>query len=359
MRIASGTKSEPVSKELSIEVDANESGSPRSGRLTISAKGGSLKREITVEQSNEFHPTEGEEIELGLSRKWARVNIGATNPEDRGDLFPWGETATLKPGQKYSGDRYSHTMNAFYRPSGTYDKRSRLSDDDDAATQILGNKWRMPTDEEIEELLYQAAQTYPFEYKDNQGLLLRGANGNSIFIPACGYELGYAAPADNVGDVVCFWSNTVATSDNDQAYVLMSHIANSSLGGLPGLPFIQGTTLMFYRFGGLPVRAVRRADIKIGELKAETTPNSATLSATIELDGIELSRIQKAGFLYSSTGYFNNPNQIDTLICTPTSAGLRYQMEALSSGTIYKVRPFLIVEKEGNYTAPVQEFSTK
>ena len=38
--------------------------------------------------------TNGHEyVDLGLSVKWATCNVGATKPEEKGDLFAWGETA--------------------------------------------------------------------------------------------------------------------------------------------------------------------------------------------------------------------------------------------------------------------------
>ena len=41
-----------------------------------------------------------EAVDLGLSVRWAAFNIGATKPEDVGDLFSWGETSTKKVIQK-------------------------------------------------------------------------------------------------------------------------------------------------------------------------------------------------------------------------------------------------------------------
>ena len=41
-----------------------------------------------------------EYVDLGLSVKWATMNVGATKPEDYGDYFAWGET-TAK--EDYSG----------------------------------------------------------------------------------------------------------------------------------------------------------------------------------------------------------------------------------------------------------------
>lgn len=36
----------------------------------------------------------GKPIDLGLSVLWANYNVGASNPEEDGDYFAWGETQT-------------------------------------------------------------------------------------------------------------------------------------------------------------------------------------------------------------------------------------------------------------------------
>ena len=52
--------------------------------------------------------TEG--VDLGLSVKWASVNLGATNPQDYGDFFAWGEIET----------KTDFTYSNYICPSGSY-----------------------------------------------------------------------------------------------------------------------------------------------------------------------------------------------------------------------------------------------
>ena len=52
----------------------------------------------------------------------------------------------------------------------------------DAATKMLGKNWRLPTNEECQELLNKCK--WETKIIDNiEGRLVTGANGNSIFLP--------------------------------------------------------------------------------------------------------------------------------------------------------------------------------
>ena len=44
-----------------------------------------------------------EAVDLGLSVKWATMNVGANAPEEYGDYFAWGET---EPKDYYDWDTY-------------------------------------------------------------------------------------------------------------------------------------------------------------------------------------------------------------------------------------------------------------
>ena len=102
-----------------------------------------------------------EYVDLGLSVKWATMNVGAESETDRGNYFAWGETT----GHAYSsGYQFSEGNYAWYNDdvTGKYTKYKHdgsswdyevLESDDDAATRNWGGVWRMPTKAEWEELL--------------------------------------------------------------------------------------------------------------------------------------------------------------------------------------------------------------
>ena len=110
-------------------------------------------------------------VDLGLSVKWATMNVGASKPEDDGDYFAWGETA---PKSTYSSATYLYTDNPTTLPS-----------DNDAASVNWGNSWRMPTDAEWTELRENCTSTWITQNGVN-GRLVTASNGNSIFLPAAG-----------------------------------------------------------------------------------------------------------------------------------------------------------------------------
>ncbi len=102
---------------------------------------------------------EGHEyVDLGLSVKWAKCNVGAENPENYGTYFAWGET---EPKDNYSWENYkwcngSQTTLTKYNIDsdyGTVDNLTTLEIADDAAAANWGGAWRMPTYNELSALL--------------------------------------------------------------------------------------------------------------------------------------------------------------------------------------------------------------
>lgn len=133
-------------------------------------------------------------VDLGLSVKWATCNIGASSPEDYGKYYAWGETYTRT---NYRFVAYKQTMDITYDISGNSDY--------DAATENWGGSWRMPTKDEIEELLGNCTWTWTTE-NSIKGYLVMGDNGNTIFLPAAGYYM--EETLCNAGSQGHYWSST-------------------------------------------------------------------------------------------------------------------------------------------------------
>ena len=93
-----------------------------------------------------------EAVDLGLSVKWANMNVGATKDSGFGTYFAWGET---KPKNYYSWNTYlwSQGDSNFLIRYTASDKKTQLMPNDDAARANLGGEWRMPTADECEELI--------------------------------------------------------------------------------------------------------------------------------------------------------------------------------------------------------------
>lgn len=134
-------------------------------------------------------------VDLGLpsGTLWANCNVGADNPEDYGDYFAWGETTTKST---YDWSTYQYCMgssntltkycyNFSYGYNGFTDNLTTLLPEDDAATANWGSGWRMPTNEEWNELYDNTTVTRTMQNGVN-GRLFTASNGNSLFLPAAG-----------------------------------------------------------------------------------------------------------------------------------------------------------------------------
>ena len=160
---------------------------------------------------------------------WATTNIGAEKPEDFGYYFWWGDTV----GYKYVEDEWvavdgtstNFSFEAHNTPTFGDDKDfSNLKDggwitDDlvlapehDAAHVHWGGGWRMPTEEELKNLLDKCRWTRK-KVNGVQGYVVRGKGdyaAASIFLPCAG--VGDGTSLTNAGSLGDYWSS-VPTSD--------------------------------------------------------------------------------------------------------------------------------------------------
>ena len=99
-----------------------------------------------------------EYVDLGLpsGTMWATCNVGATKPEDEGLLFQFGRVDGYLYNDKHNQFKTDDTP---VTTSGKIYKKNDILDlDDDAAHVHIGGKWRMPTYEQLNELLDNTTQ---------------------------------------------------------------------------------------------------------------------------------------------------------------------------------------------------------
>lgn len=172
------------------------------------------KKSFSNKHELEFH-----EVDLGLSVKWANMNLGASTPDDYGDYFAWGE---IKPKDEYTEDNYEFCMGAISsltKYSTRIDNKTTLDLSDDAAFMNLEGHWRMPTREEWSELQTNCKWTWRQTINGHQGFEVRGKNGNSIFLPAAGFYTGKKQM--EIGEEGRYWSSTILNRYPGHAYVLL------------------------------------------------------------------------------------------------------------------------------------------
>ena len=163
-------------------------------------------------------------VDLGLPSgiKWASYNVGATNPEEYGCYYAWGETVEKA---NYSWSTYKwcngsydtmtkYCIDDYY---GKVDGKAVLDPDDDVAHVKWGEGWRMPTTEEQLELLTQCVWKKK-KLNGINGYRVTGPNGKSIFLPASGYKDGSELRA--CGHRGYNWPNSINVYDNSIANCL-------------------------------------------------------------------------------------------------------------------------------------------
>lgn len=93
-----------------------------------------------------------EYVDLGLPSgiKWAKCDLGASSPEKYGDGYAWGETWTKTMDKYYY---FADIVEGQYTKYDSRDKRYFLEKEDDVAYLRLGEGWRYPTWNEMQELI--------------------------------------------------------------------------------------------------------------------------------------------------------------------------------------------------------------
>lgn len=187
-------------------------------------------------------------VDLGLKSglKWATYNIGATKIFEYGDYFTWGSTNANSLGSAYvqfyvsdpqwgygelSITKYN-SDSAYTYESGVIDNKTVLEPSDDAAAVIWGKSWRMPTKEELEELIDGCTWVWVDNYGGSGISGLMGTsktNGNTILLHAAGcyYNTGGYYHMDSSfipdtyggdGTFAFYWSSSLDKEDSINAW---------------------------------------------------------------------------------------------------------------------------------------------
>lgn len=217
-------------------------------------------------------------VDLGLSVRWASMNLGAGEPEEYGDYYAWGEvepyyvpgTGSFDPpvwkygktdgyhwtSYKWSNDEgnilYKYCLSSEHRlwgGDGEPDGKTVLDLEDDAAHVILGGGWRMPTYEECQELVSLCTWTRS-SFNGVKGFTVTGPNDSTIFIPAASVrgDVTFGEPES------CFlWSSTIRTKEGEaSSWTEHSRYAWYYCYNYHDYPLISADA----RCGGLSIRAV-------------------------------------------------------------------------------------------------------
>ncbi|MBQ0095110.1 MAG: Ig-like domain-containing protein [Bacteroidetes bacterium] len=175
------------------------------GKCTVKAVCGTIVHECEVSVLPPDGYVQHDCVDLGLSVLWADCNVGASSQQEYGSRFAWGET---RPKDDYSWSTYRHSEdsdNMINYIDSRMDTVLVLTDD--AARMNWGDKWRMPTKEELTELYEKCTWTWTTVNGTKGYNVKSNINGNSIFLPV-------------LEDEGLYWSNTLCNDDVYQAWNL-------------------------------------------------------------------------------------------------------------------------------------------
>ena len=168
------------------------------------------------------------DLDLPSGLLWARCNIGADEPYEYGDYFMWGSTEPdtndlcIWAHAPFNNGSSSHDIAYFNSVKDKVCPNDILAHKHDAANIIMGDEWRLPTDDDFQELIDNTKHEW---IKNYQGSSINGmlftpknaeaakANGDELdtelFIPASGYRSG--SGFNNRGSSVDLWSSSLDT----------------------------------------------------------------------------------------------------------------------------------------------------
>lgn len=189
---------------LTITVTENEASEARAGMVTlVNTLDGSELSTVTVFQARSLLR---EAVDLGLPSglQWATCNVGAYSVGEYGNFYAWGEIAT-------KGNYNSNTSTTNGVVLGDITGNEAY----DAARANWSDEWRMPTNEEFDELIRKCVWEWTSE-NGMDGYRVTGPNGNSIFLPASGRNEGYYHYYG--GTDAYYWCSTPNTGNTSMAY---------------------------------------------------------------------------------------------------------------------------------------------
>ena len=235
-----GGKLDAINKQMTALLQALESGnmSDKEAMAEVAKKLKELELNAGVGVPKETM----EYVDLGLPSgiMWAKCDLGETSPEKFGDRYSWGETWT-----KTTTDYYYFTdiVEGQYTKYDSRDKRFFLEKEDDAAYLRLGEGWRYPTWNEMQELIDNCTVTESTLNGVLGVMFISKKNNNYIFFR---YYYYYSPLKRSYS---WLWTSAVVESDPTQAKCLYFERTNET-----GKIVVKRYDIK--RDGRLPVRPV-------------------------------------------------------------------------------------------------------
>lgn len=213
----------------------------------------------TLEKEVHYNGSSSKYVDLGLPSGvlWGSYNLPiAINPASQYTnlYFAWGETegyeeCEIGVNRSFNVASYkwkwgqidNNTPTTEPLKYNSSDNKTQIQPHNDAANVIWGGSWRLPSKEEVQELIHYTTCTY---IEDNGGFVIFTSkiNGEKLYVPCAGMASGTSINSELYE--AYFWTRDVAEGNyNTKAYALYCR------GDLPSIETIR-------RDKGLPIRPV-------------------------------------------------------------------------------------------------------
>lgn len=269
------------------------------------------------------------DLALPSGLKWATCNVGASKPEACGSYFAWGET---KPKDEYTSENNLTYGKEIDDISGNVQY--------DVAAANWGEGWRMPTKDEMQELIDNC--TWEWTKQNNvKGYKVTGENGNSIFIPETGNWDGSTFTSGSCGSSA-YWNSSPYYNN----FTNCLKFSSSSLH-----------VDYYYRYSGYSIRPVRdREDVIeipfVAAMVEHYTDVTSIIKTYVASPGAE---ITERGFYYGTNP---EPAETDNKVVLENEVGyISNALIDLTANTTYYVKSYA-TNSEGTSYSEVVSFTT-
>lgn len=278
-------------------------------------------------------PATAEAVDLGLSVKWASFNFGAESANDAGYLVGWGDI---------TGKNYS--TNADYFPTAN-PTSGIIGGSYDIVTSMWGDEWRMPSSDEVQELIDGCTWEYD---ETRQGYTITSkTNGNSIFLPFTGYRMG-KNDAEATTTNGYYWTGSLGVSDATKAIALMVDASSQS-------------SIEMQRYLGYAIRPVYGKYLYGAEVLSMESSNiaSTTASVTVVFNG-DYANATEFGLCYSTDQASLTADNGNILKVSSVSdnGSNTFTLSGLDPNTTYYYMAYVVYNGSRN-ESQVQSFTTE
>lgn len=177
----------------------------------------------TIDTMVEYGPATGtlnghDWVDLGLpsGTRWATCNVDATSAEQPGKHYSWGETAA-KSSYSAENTKTNNKVTGDIAGDPTYD----------VATKKWGEGWRMPTEEELRELLRYCDDRYVQKGGRWGREFTSVMNNQTIFLPATGSREG--SKLQDASGCGLYWTSTPDASNGAHMYTFGAALGEPSI----------------------------------------------------------------------------------------------------------------------------------